>query len=207
MRIISGAMRGRRLRVPPRGVRPTSDRVRESVFARLECEGARVLDLYAGSGALGLEALSRGAVRAVFVERSASVRAILEENVSRIADAESARIVAGSAAGAVRRGLHAEQPFDLVFLDPPYASDELASVLPALSESSLLAEDAMVVVETAKRHALTLPAGLVVLDEREYGDTRVTRIHRSGSRRETTPQTDPTPDDGGVCPPARRSDP
>lgn len=196
MRIIAGSLRGRRLRVPGHGVRPTSDRVREALFARLDCDGAAVLDLYAGSGALGLEALSRGAAHVVFVERSAAVRRVLADNIESLGMTERARVVAGSASSALRRGFGASAPFDLVFLDPPYAaSDELAGALAGLSNVAFTRSNTMLVVESPKRHSLTLPAGLSLLDERCYGDTRVSRVIGRGEAGDATRSSIPAQDD------------
>jgi 16S rRNA (guanine966-N2)-methyltransferase len=168
MRIVAGEFRGRRL-AAPRGVRtrPTADRVREALFSILgDVSGARVLDLYAGSGALGIEALSRGAESAVFVEREPRAVAAIERNLASIGLGE--RVVRGDAL----RFLAAEQGmFDLVFCDPPYDSASrlagpLAKHLPALTS-----DHARIVTESDKRNPLELPFPLVT--ERTYGDTRI----------------------------------
>jgi 16S rRNA (guanine966-N2)-methyltransferase len=175
MRVIAGRYGGRRLQAPPGdATRPTSDRVREALFSVLagRVDGARVLDLFAGSGALGIEALSRGAAEATFVDSApASIRAVranLEalgtEGEVRRADA---RRFLGSASAAARQ-------YDLVFLDPPYRlagrlGSELTAALPAV-----LAPGAAVVAESDRRAPLEL--GLPILDERRYGDTLI-RIH------------------------------
>ncbi len=168
MRIIAGQWRGRRLTVPAgRDVCPTSDRVREALFSILgDVGGARVLDLYAGSGALGIEALSRGAVSAVFVERDARAVAAIERNL----------VAVGVGAPVARQDVirflaRAEGPYDLVFCDPPYDSASglagpLAERLPALT-----ADHARIVTESDKRNPLELPFPLIV--ERVYGDTRI----------------------------------
>jgi 16S rRNA (guanine966-N2)-methyltransferase len=168
VRIVAGRYKGRRLRMP-RGAptRPTADRVREALFSMLgDVSGARVLDLYAGSGALGIEALSRGADSAVFVERDPRAAAVIRANIDAV-----------GANGEVRRqdvlGFLAsdQRPFDLVFCDPPYDSGpriagQLAERLPAL-----LAEGARTVTESDRRSPLELPFPL--LTERTYGDTRI----------------------------------
>jgi len=179
--VTGGRLGGRRIRVPPAGVRPTADRVREALFARLGAlEGCRVLDLYAGSGALGIEALSRGAACAVFVERSAGVLAVLRANLGSLALDAVARVERGDARAALRRLGRAGCRFDLVLLDPPYAeSQELERALRALVTSGILAPGAMVVAETSRRPALPPIEGLEALDERRYGDTV---IHRLTSR-------------------------
>jgi 16S rRNA (guanine966-N2)-methyltransferase len=168
VRIVAGEFKGRRL-AAPRGARtrPTADRVREALFSMLgDVAGARVLDLYAGSGALGIEALSRGAASAVFVERDAQAVAAIERNL------EPLDVEASVARADVARWLtRAEGRFDLVFCDPPYdvasrLAGPLAERLPGLT-----ADDARIVTESDKRNPLELPFPLIV--ERSYGDTRI----------------------------------
>jgi 16S rRNA (guanine966-N2)-methyltransferase len=168
LRVVAGTFKGRRL-AAPRGTRtrPTADRVREALFSMLgDVGGTRVLDLYAGSGALGIEALSRGAESAVFVDRDARAVAAIERNLASIG--VEASVVRQDALRFLAR---AEGPFDLVFCDPPYDSASrlagpLAERLPAL-----IAENARIVTESDKRTPLHLPFPLVV--ERAYGDTRI----------------------------------
>jgi 16S rRNA (guanine966-N2)-methyltransferase len=168
VRIVAGEFKGRPL-VAPRGrrTRPTADRVREALFSMLgDVSGARVLDLYAGSGALGIEALSRGAGSAVFVERDARAAAAIERNLASLGLEQS--VVRQDVVRFLGR---AEGPFDLVFCDPPYDSASrlagpLAERLPALT-----AEGARIVTESDKRMPLELPFPL--LRERSYGDTRI----------------------------------
>jgi 16S rRNA (guanine966-N2)-methyltransferase len=168
VRVVAGEFRGRRL-AAPRGAltRPTADRVREALFSMLgDVSGARVLDLYAGSGALGIEALSRGAGSAVFVDRDPRAVAAIERNLESLGlEQEVLR------QDAVRFLARAEGTFDLVFCDPPYDSASrlagpLAQGLPALSS-----EHARIVTESDKRNPLELPFPL--LTERTYGDTRI----------------------------------
>jgi 16S rRNA (guanine966-N2)-methyltransferase len=168
VRVVAGRYGGRRLSAP-RGTRtrPTADRVREALFSMLgDVDGARVLDLYAGSGALGIEALSRGAGSAVFVERDPRAAAAIERNLAAVGvEATVAR------QDALRFLGRAEGQFDLVFCDPPYDSASrlagpLAERLPALTS-----EDARIVTESDKRNPLELPFPL--LTERTYGDTRI----------------------------------
>jgi 16S rRNA (guanine966-N2)-methyltransferase len=173
-RIVAGAAGGRQLAVPKRGTRPTSDRVREALFsaveAALDLEGARVLDLYAGTGALGLEALSRGAAVAVLVESDAGAVAVLRKNVAAV----------GMPGATVRPGrvsaVLAEppaEPFDLVFADPPYALDPGADLV-ALTANGWLAPGALVVVERARRSGPPdWPPPLVPGRIRRYGDTEL----------------------------------
>ena len=182
LRVTGGRLGGRRLRSPSGGVRPTSDRVREALFARLgELSGFAVLDLYAGTGALGVEAVSRGADAVVYVERAPRCLAVLRANLKALGTEAVSRVIADDAARAVRRLGRSGERFDLLLLDPPYASDEVRRALEAVSESGVLAEGAMVVVEHGKRHALPAVAGLVVLDTRRYGDTVITRLTAGGA--------------------------
>jgi 16S rRNA (guanine966-N2)-methyltransferase len=177
-RIIAGRAGGTTLDVPSAGTRPTSDRVRESLFGALESagalEGARVADLYAGSGALGLEAASRGAASVDLVEKSAGAAVVVEKNVARVVKAMRAAPAIRVHRAAVSIFLaRAAAPLDLVFLDPPYdqPSDELTAALAALAP--LLSEDALVIVERG-RHSPAPEwdaAGLEPLRDRRYGDT------------------------------------
>ena len=173
-RLIAGAAGGRRLAVPPSGVRPTGDRAREGLFnslgTLLDLDGAVVLDLYAGSGALGLEALSRGAAEVVFVESGPRVLPVLRRNVAGIG-LPGGRVVAGSVPTIVAGPPLAR--FDLVLADPPYATPvpEVIGVLRALTEGDWLAPDAVVVVERSSREdAFVWPTPLVPLRERRYGE-------------------------------------
>jgi 16S rRNA (guanine966-N2)-methyltransferase len=180
VRVIAGTHRGRRL-VAPAGssTRPTSDRVREALFSILgPVDGLAVLDLFAGSGALGIEALSRGAARAVFVERAPAALAALRANLEAIgADPTAATVLAGDARRALRTARRSRDTYDLVFLDPPYAqvrllAGELSRALPGV-----LAAHARVVAESDRRSPLDID--LPVIDERRYGDTLIT-IHTRG---------------------------
>ncbi len=174
MRITGGRLAGRRLEVPRAEVRPTADRVRESLFGRLgDLAGKRVLDLFAGSGALGFEALSRGATSVVFADRSPLVLATLRKNAERLGVQDAIELRRGDARAVLRR-LGGGPPFDLVFLDPPYASGHLAATLGALVEAALLAPEALVVAESDRRHPPGPVEGLAAIDERRYGDTLIT---------------------------------
>jgi len=177
LRVTGGRLGGRKLRAPKSGVRPTADRVRESVFARLgDLEGVAVLDLFAGSGALGIEALSRGAESLVCVEQSRATRAVLESNLAALELGDCSRVLGGDALAAVGRLGRAGERFDLVLLDPPYASEAAAPVLEAIARGRLLAPEGMVVLERSRSHPLPAVTGLVAVDERRYGDTLVTRL-------------------------------
>ncbi len=185
LRVIAGRFRGRRLLAPPRsGVRPTAERVREALFSALGAlQGARVLDLYAGTGALGIEALSRGATRAVFVERGRAAADVLRRNLAALAlGPEEAEVLQTDAHGALRRLARAGERFDLVLVDPPYASGEAAGALGALAAGGLLAPEALVVVETSRRHPVGEVAGLVRVGERRYGDTLVEWLRATDGR-------------------------
>lgn len=177
MRVTGGELVGRRF-VAPRGsaVRPSSDRVRESLFARLgDLRGARVLDLYAGSGSLGIEALSRGAARGVFVERAGACVARLRGNLHTLGLAPRGRVLQGDVRRILGR-LAAEGPrFDLVLADPPYASDEGAWLLETLPATGLLARGGLLILEASRRQRPPPCPGLRLADERRYGDTLVLR--------------------------------
>jgi 16S rRNA (guanine966-N2)-methyltransferase len=174
MRVTGGRLGGRRLVAPPSGVRPTADRVRESLFARLtDLDGVRVLDLYAGTGALGIEALSRGAAHAVFVERSNASLSALRRNLRALDLDAQARVVRGDVRGALRRLAGDGLRFDLVLADPPYDDPAVAAPLELLVSGGLLAPGATVVVERSRRHPLPPVAGLVSRETRRYGDTEL----------------------------------
>ena len=173
MRVVAGRLRGRRITAAPgRATRPTSDRVREALFSILGAvEGAAVLDLFAGSGALGIEALSRGAAAADFVETDARAMAAMEANLAALR-LEGARVHRRDALAYLRG---APGPYDLIFADPPYScaprlAGPLSRALPAA-----VSEDALIVTESDKRHPLALELPLVL--ERVYGDTRIA-LHR-----------------------------
>ena len=173
-----GALGGRRLFAPVgRSVRPTTDRVREALFARLGAlDGARVLDLFAGTGALGIEALSRGAGEAVFVERARSSLQALARNLQALELQDRTRILRSDASAALAALGRRSERFDLVLLDPPYGPEEPSGALRALVAAGVLAPAATVVAERARRHPLGPVAGLVLVDERGYGDTVVSRL-------------------------------
>ena len=178
-RVVAGVAGGRRLEVPPGGAtRPTSERVREALFSALTAalggwDRVRVLDLYAGSGALGLEALSRGAAGAVFVERDPRVLRVLRRNLATLG-LPGALVRAGDVAAVLAQP--PPLPADVALLDPPYAldADALASVLDLLARSGWLAPAGLVVLERAARDpAPRWPQGWEVVDDRRYGDTRL----------------------------------
>ena len=176
-RIIGGVAGGRRIAVPPRGTRPTTDRVRESLFnivtARRDLNEMAVLDLYAGSGALGLEALSRGAASALFVESDRRAAAVLERNVATL-DLPGATLQCGPVTAVLAAGTAA--PVDLVLADPPYDVEtaDVHAVLAALTTHGWAHEGTLVVVERAAGSTpLTWRAGWHPWRQRIYGDTRL----------------------------------
>jgi len=185
MRVIGGADRGRRLRAP-RGLhtRPTADRIRVTLFDMLgpAVRGMRVLDVFAGTGAVGIEALSRGAARAVFVERDRDALRALRANLAALGlGRERARIVAGDALATLPALAASEPPFDLVFLDPPYAGDRAARTLAALAGSPLIGPETAVVVQHLVKTPPPLPAGLVSSrPPRRVGESALTFVRREG---------------------------
>jgi 16S rRNA (guanine966-N2)-methyltransferase len=183
MRIIAGAQKGRTLASVGKGdagahLRPTSDRVRESLFNLLinggygdPITGARVLDLFAGTGALGLEALSRGAGFACFVDDGIAARALLRENIGLCSAQGTSRIFRRDATrlGAVQKG-----PFDLIFLDPPYGKGLGERALAAALAGGWIAPEALIIWEENTPPAI--PDGCTMLDQRRYGDTLITLL-------------------------------
>ena len=175
IRIVGGTAGGRLLSTPKgRNTRPTSDRAREGLFSSVESArslaGARVLDLYAGSGALGLEALSRGAAAVVLVEADRTVCGVLRANVAALR-LPGAEVVAGRVADVVAQPARA--PFDVLLADPPYAiaAAEVAEVLAAAAANGWLAPQALVVLERATRDSeFGWPGGFEALRERKYGE-------------------------------------
>jgi 16S rRNA (guanine966-N2)-methyltransferase len=174
LRIIAGRHRGRRIETP-RGlaVRPTSDRAREALFAILEAgepplRGCRFLDLFAGSGAAGLEALSRGAEEALFIDQASAAVAAIRANIRSLGEDARAQVLR---ADACRLGT-APRPYDIAFLDPPYGSGLLRPALGRLLAGGWLAPAARAVGEIAAREPYTPPPGLVIEDERRYGAAR-----------------------------------
>jgi 16S rRNA (guanine966-N2)-methyltransferase len=188
VRVIAGTHGGRRLRAPGGDrVRPTSDRVREALFSSLAplLPGARVLDLYAGSGALGIEALSRGAASAVFVESRPAVARVVRGNLAALGLEPRARVVTAEV-GAVGAYTGQGAGFDLVLADPPYRHgvDELVGALAALRSSGTLASGATVVVERDRRAEDAFPGWLDPQRRRTYGDTvlHVLKIQKENAR-------------------------
>jgi 16S rRNA (guanine966-N2)-methyltransferase len=178
MRIVAGRFRGRALASVGKGdqgahLRPTADRVRESLFSVLNSRGvlqdARVLDLFAGTGALSLEALSRGAEAAVLVDDGRKSQSLIRENIRLLDVGDEARLIARDA---TRLPINDGAPFDLVFLDPPYGKGLGARALMAAQKGGWVSDDAFIVFEESTPQPA--PDGFLVLDHRRYGDTHVT---------------------------------
>ena len=187
MRITAGKFKGRALTAPKDlSIRPTSDKVRQAMFNILEhrdfgfafsLEEARVVDLFAGTGAMGLEALSRGARYCLFVDDAAASRALIRENVEALGLTGATKIWRRDAA--VLGPLDTLAPFDLAFLDPPYRKNLIAPALGGLREGKWLNAPALVVAEMSEDEILPPTEGYEILDDRVYGDTRVTILKHS----------------------------
>ena len=177
MRIIAGHLRGRTLKSPSgEGCRPAMGRTREALFSMLEARGVcwagtRVLDLFAGSGSLAFEAVSRGAPVAVLVEQAPHILRCLEANVQTLDVANQVRIVREDVTRYLRRGV--EEPFDMIFLDPPYRKGYTDACLAGIVSREWLAPEGLVSAEIEKDVQVKAPAGLDLLAERLFGQTRV----------------------------------
>jgi len=176
MRVVGGRLRGRNLASPAsREIRPTADRLRESVFNILihahgdPVTGARVLDLFAGTGALGIEAVSRGAAFALFVDNGTEARALLRNNVEALGLGGVTKVFRRDATNL--GPAHPVEPFALVFLDPPYGKGLAEKALASLRDGGWLTPEALVVVEEAKAAGLVAPEGFAELERRAYDDT------------------------------------
>jgi 16S rRNA (guanine966-N2)-methyltransferase len=186
VRIVGGALRGRAI-VAPDGAatRPTSDRVREAIFNILahgidpfEINGVHVLDLFAGSGALGIEAISRGAASVLFVEHDAAARAAIRDNIEALGLTGVTRIFRRDATDLGPAGR--ERAFGLVFADPPYGKALAPKALTAAASGGWLASGAVVVIEERKRETVALPAGFTLIDMRTWGDTQAVFARYAG---------------------------
>lgn len=178
MRIVAGTAKGRTLLAPKNAerIRPTADRVRESIFNILgqSCDGLTVLDLYAGTGALALEALSRGAASAVLIDRDREALTLCRENTQALGFVSQVEIVSAPVDRALSRLAATQRAFDLVFIDPPYADEAGTSVVTGLCTLKLLAPQARVCVEHSKHEVL--PEQIETLsriDQRRFGETMV----------------------------------
>ncbi|MBI2400038.1 MAG: 16S rRNA (guanine(966)-N(2))-methyltransferase RsmD [Deltaproteobacteria bacterium] len=175
MRIVSGRFKGKRL-TSPKGmdIRPTSDKVRESIFNILprEFPFKRALDLFAGTGAMGLEALSRGAEEATFVDSGVEAISLIRKNLESCG--AEARIYKSSVQASLKQFSRKGEKFDLIIIDPPYSSTLLREALEAIDRDAILADEGVIVAETTKRMALEADLkSLELFDERRYGDTVV----------------------------------
>ncbi|MBI5238740.1 MAG: 16S rRNA (guanine(966)-N(2))-methyltransferase RsmD [Deltaproteobacteria bacterium] len=181
MRVVGGKLKGRRLKsFKGRAIRPTSDMVREAVFSILgsvegfEFNGTKALDLFAGTGAMGIEAISRGAESAVFIDNSKESTALISKNLEACGIEGSAAIVKKDALSAISHFSKHGEKFDMVFIDPPYGGTLLADALNAITVAGILNHKAVLVAETSKRTALKdAPSGLQTLVEKKYGDTLI----------------------------------
>ena len=179
MRIVGGDCKGRKLSAPAgRNTRPTSDRARESLFNILrhgigfQVEDAYVMDLFAGSGALGLEALSRGAAECIFIDRARSAKQCIEDNLIALALTDRGAILKLDAAHLPPRSADVA-PAHLVFLDPPYDQGLATTTLTSLQQGEWLAERALIVVETGETEDFIAPAPYILADHRTYGPARI----------------------------------
>jgi 16S rRNA (guanine966-N2)-methyltransferase len=176
MRVVGGSLRGRTIAAPKsQAIRPTADRLRESLFNILmhaygdPVSGARVLDLFAGTGALGIEALSRGAVFTLFVDDGAEARALLRENVASLGLGGTSKVFRRDA---TKLGpAYPVEPFSLAFLDPPYGKKLAEKALASAHDGAWLTPDALIVVEEAAKSAFAAPDGFTELERRRYDDT------------------------------------
>ncbi|HZR86991.1 MAG TPA: 16S rRNA (guanine(966)-N(2))-methyltransferase RsmD [Bradyrhizobium sp.] len=176
MRVVGGRLRGRNLASPQsREIRPTADRLRESVFNILihaygdPLPGARVLDLFAGTGALGIEAVSRGAAFVLFVDNGTEARALLRNNVEALGLGGVTKVFRRDATNL--GAAHPVEPFSLAFLDPPYGKGLAEQALASLRDGGWLSKEALVVVEEAKAASFAAPDGFTELERRAYDDT------------------------------------
>ena len=178
MRVVGGRLRGRALAAPKsHDIRPTADRLRESLFNILvhsysdPISGARVLDLFAGTGALGIEAASRGAAFVLFVDDGAEARALLRQNVEALGLGGVTKVYRRDATALGDANPH--EPFSLAFLDPPYGKGLAEKALASARDGGWLAPDALIVVEEAADAGFTPPQGFAEIERRQYGDTQL----------------------------------
>jgi len=175
MRLTGGDGKGRKLADPPSGVRPTSGRAKELLFQLLfdRIDDANVLDIFAGTGALGIEAIARGAGKAVFLEKERKVVRIIQENIRRCKFEDKTKIIQGDALKRLKQGASAYGPFDIIFADPPYADAFFTEILTLVRDEKLLAEDGIFMFEIATRYEFEIPKGWTLSDDRKLGDTRL----------------------------------
>lgn len=176
MRIIAGRLRGRRLATVRGPIRPTSARVREAIFNILgeEIRGGRVLDLFSGTGALGIEALSRGAQIAIFVEQNSAALQVLQKNLENCGLTEVSRVISRSVSQGLKQLAAQQQQFELIFLDPPYGRGLATAALALLAKSGVAAPGSRIVIEHGRQEELAdIYLSLNRDDERRYGETIV----------------------------------
>lgn len=182
MRVISGSARGRRLKeLPGMDTRPTTDKVKESLFniIQFDIEGRRVLDLFGGTGQLGIEALSRGAARCTFVDMSRQAAAVIRDNVQSVGFSEVSRVHQGDAVAFLSS---CRETFDLIFLDPPYETELLEQCLQMIAKFDILSEYGIIICESATHRQLPdLRAPYEKGREYRYGKIKLTAYHRQGS--------------------------
>jgi len=179
MRIIAGTYRGKLLAAPDgQQTRPTTGRMRERIFSMLQhgryppLSGARVADLYAGTGALGLEAISRGAAHATFVEKSSGSLKALKENINAVQATDCTKIISSR----VTDILVTKQPFSHIFMDPPYGQGLIRPTLDSLLDRGWVGKDTVIIAELQKKDILDLPSQLAVIDDRSQGIQRIVFI-------------------------------
>jgi len=173
MRVLGGNKKGQRLKVSNKGIRPTKSIVRQAIFniIRNRIQGARILDIFAGSGALGIESLSRGAESCVFIERRTK---ILAENIDKMLLSNHAEIIRGDYRTGLMKIKH--RNFDLIFLDPPYHKNYIEKALGLIYSHELLCIDGMIIAEHSPDKQIDLPNGLAIFKKKQYGDTALTFI-------------------------------
>lgn len=177
MRVIAGAAKGHKLEtIEGLATRPTTDRIKETLFniIAFDLPECSFLDLFAGSGAIGIEALSRGAREAVFVENAAECQKAITENLKHTKLAERARLMQADVLAALERLAAEGKTFDIIFMDPPYAAELYGAVLESIAEKGLLQRDGYIIAERAAKGKLPLPRGMAILREKEYKTTILT---------------------------------
>lgn len=177
MRVIAGSAKGRTLKGPPKGapIRPVEDRVKEAIFSILfSVENFRVLDCFAGTGAIGIEGLSRGAAHATFIDASRVAVGLLTENLARCGFEDHARILQLPAERALAQLGKEHAKFDLIFVDPPYGKNLVEPALQIIADEKLFTRDGQILIEHSTRDTFAIPPTLVQSDRREYGQTAIT---------------------------------
>lgn len=176
MRVIAGTYGGRRLKaVPGTQTRPTTDKVKEALFSMIGpyFDGGQVLDLFAGTGGLAIEAVSRGCDQAVLVDKQRQAQAVITENIALTKESERFRLLKTPAQTALKLLADEQQQFSYVFLDPPYRFKIIHQLLETLSELSLLTDSARVIVETEREDDVELPVGFELIKHHDYGITKI----------------------------------